>query len=129
MATWRGINPPFLGGAQNVLSFQEDDRLIKNDLKQLYLTLPGERYRRPDFGTLLRAFPFEFAEDAGLSQLKQSLKSATDRFEDRVTFTDAIFKVKPDDHLVEVTVIVTSNADKLTKYFIEIKLETGGRRG
>ena len=54
MATYFGQNPPFVGGAEKVLSRQEDIRLIKNDILQLIMTSPGERVHRPNFGTAVR---------------------------------------------------------------------------
>jgi hypothetical protein len=51
---WFGFNPPFIGGQQKVMSRQEDLRLIKNDLLQLLLTVPGERVHRPTFGSPIR---------------------------------------------------------------------------
>ena len=51
MVNFYGFNPPFLGGNQNVLSRQEDVRLIQTDILQLLLTSPGQRVMRPNFGT------------------------------------------------------------------------------
>ncbi len=84
-ATFFGMNPPFIGGAQNVLSRQEDERLIKNDLLQLIMTIPGERVMRPEFGVSLRSFVFEQLVGADLASLELELVQQIQRQEPRVT--------------------------------------------
>ena len=63
-----GFNPPFIGGPNNVLSRQEDQQLIKNDLLQLLLTSPGERAYRPTFGTAIRSTVFEQLDNVSLHE-------------------------------------------------------------
>lgn len=41
------------------MSRQEDDQLIRNDILQFLMTIPGERVMRPDFGVHLRDAVFE----------------------------------------------------------------------
>lgn len=84
-AIFFGFNPPFMGGAQNVVSRQEDERLIKNDVLQLLLTEPGERVMRPDFGVRLRSFVFEQSTSADVITLQGHIESAIAAFEPRVT--------------------------------------------
>lgn len=121
-----GINPPFLGGAQGVLSRQVDDRLIKNDLLQLILTLPGERVHRPAFGTLLRAIPFDTMDDAGLSRLALNIETAIETYEDRVIVDSVTASLSDEGLTVNVFVAVSLVSNPLTKYFIEIAANQGG---
>lgn len=71
-----GFNPPFVGGQQKFLSRQEDERLIKNDLLQLLLTLPGERVMRPRFGVNLRNVVFEQLDDITIELLREEVATA-----------------------------------------------------
>ena len=75
-ATVFGFNPPFLTSSGRVLPFQTDIRIIKNDLRQLLLTVPGERIMRPNYGTPLRSFLFEQASSEDLEQLKDDIRAA-----------------------------------------------------
>lgn len=84
MAIFYGMNPPFIGGPQNILSRQEDEKLIKNDLLQLILTVPGERVHRRTFGTPLRSFVFEQLTQADLDSLRAEMMAAIEEFEPRV---------------------------------------------
>lgn len=84
-AAWRGYNPPFFGGPANVMSPQSDERLIKNDLLSLLLTVPGERRNRRDYGCRLRLFVFEPANDGLADDLRNEIARAITKYEPRVT--------------------------------------------
>jgi phage baseplate assembly protein W len=99
-AHWFGYNPPFLGGTQQVLSRQEDERIIKNDLLQLIMTVPGERLHRPNFGTILKASIFEPFDAQTLMRIRQSIIEAIATHEPRV---------------VGVRVFLETNKDTITK--------------
>lgn len=80
-----GYNPAFYGGSNIILSRQEDDQIIKNDILQLLLTIPGERVHRPNFGTRLRSVLFDQLDGATVTGLEQDVKYALSRNEPRVT--------------------------------------------
>jgi len=79
-----GFNPPFFGGHQNVMSRQAGDRLIKNDVLQLLLTVPGERVMRPDWGTLIKATLFENVDDEVVNRLQANIVEKLGTYEPRV---------------------------------------------
>lgn len=79
-----GFNPPFIGGPEKVMSRQEDDKLIKNDVLQLLLTVPGERVHRPDWGVNLRNFVFEQLDSGDLLSLRQEILDKIARYEQRI---------------------------------------------
>jgi phage baseplate assembly protein W len=87
-----GFNPPFFGGNSNIMSPQEEERLIKNDLIQLILTFPGERVFRPDFGTITRGKVFDMNTSVDLSLLRENIIEAIEEFEPRVSLTDVIIE-------------------------------------
>lgn len=76
MANFYGMAPPWVGGQQGVLSRQEDDRLIKNDIYQLLTTTPGERVHRPNFGTIVMMSLFEPLTDSILDDIRSSILQA-----------------------------------------------------
>ena len=90
MARFFGYNAPYIGGQQNILSRQEDERIIRNDLIQLLLTSPGERVMRPDFGTGIRRFLFENMDRNSLEWLSDDIRDAVGRYERRVRVSDVI---------------------------------------
>jgi phage baseplate assembly protein W len=83
-ARWFGFNPPFFGGQEGVLSRQEDERLIKNDILQLLLTVPGERVMRPAFGTELRTAVFDMNDTTTVETIRQNIVNVINNYEPRV---------------------------------------------
>jgi phage baseplate assembly protein W len=102
MSSFYGFNPPWLGGTQNVMSPQTDERLIKNDILQLIMTVPGDRVMRDDFGVNLRNYVFEPMDPSSVSGLELELRTKLARYEPRVAFT--IVKVIPDSQRNGMTV-------------------------
>ena len=113
MAKFFGFNPPFLGGAQNVLSRQEDERLIKNDYLQLLLTAPGERVMRPSFGTNIRPFLFDLMDQRSKDDLENSIRSATERFELRINIRDIDIRFNDDNSTtITISFVINTNPGK-----------------
>jgi phage baseplate assembly protein W len=118
-AKYFGYNPPFIGGPQNIMSRQEDERLIKNDILQLLLTVPGERVMRPDYGVNLRNFVFEQMVNRDLSQLRQEIKRGITEYEPRVNVEDVYIKRDDDNNRIELRVIVNLKKDPKKQLTIE----------
>jgi len=85
MSEWFGINYPFNGGIQNILSKQIGTRIIKNDLLQLFFTNPGERVYRSDYGVGIRLYLFDQLDDNSAGNIKDRIRSQVERFEPRVS--------------------------------------------
>ncbi len=103
-AFYFGFNPPFRDN-RGVLARQEDSRLIKNDILQLLLTIPGERVHRPTFGTILRTSVFDPLTDANVATLEQSIQRALILNEPRLNNPQVHITVDRDKSLVNVRVI------------------------
>ena len=127
-ATFFGYNPPFFGGSQNVLSRQEDDRLIKNDILQLLLTVPGDRVMRPDFGVNLRNFVFEQLTQIDLFSLQDEIREAITVQEPRVNVDSVELTRDDDNNRLSIRIIVTLRKDpkkQLTiEHFIDLVTES-----
>ena len=119
IATYFGFNPPFFGGPQNVLSRQEDDRLIKNDILQLLLTIPGERVMRPDFGVNLRNFVFEPLTRADLSTLQDNIEEEIAAQEPRVIINSVELTPDADTNRLKIQIVVTIRKDPKKQLTIE----------
>ena len=121
MASVIGYNFPFLNES-NVLSPQADERIIKNDLKQLLLTRPGERVMRPDFGTPIRDTVFEPLDNPTLVILRNGIKSAIDRFEPRVRVREIKLNTNVDTGYLEVIVFASLTRDPNRIISVDIAL-------
>lgn len=125
-ARFFGFNPPFIGGTQNVMSRQVDSRLIKNDLLQLLMTLPGERVYRPNFGTRLRAVVFETVSDDDLVGLAQDIRAAIATNEDRVKVDNITCTSQTEGQSISVRLDVSLTDQPLIKYLIELTFNQNG---
>lgn len=126
-ATYYGFNPPFLGGPEGVLSRQEDDRLIKNDILQLLLTVPGERVMRPSFGVNLRNYVFEPGSDAELSILRSEIINQIENEEPRVNIDFVEIQPDLDNNKLQIKISVFLRKDPKRRLTIErfIDIATG----
>ena len=118
-ATYYGFNPPFLGGAENILSRQEDERLIKNDILQLLLTIPGERVMRPDFGVNLRNFVFEQMTTQDMNNLRSEIETQITIQEPRVVVDSVVVSRNDDENRLEIVIIVYFKRDPKRRMTIE----------
>ena len=103
-AEFYGFNPPFFGGPQNILSRQEDDQIIKNDILQFILTVPGERVMRPSFGVNLRNVVFDPGDIESMIDLQSDIREAL---------------LANDPRLSDVSVDITQN-DDLNKMVVRV---------
>lgn len=101
-----GFNMPFNGGPQNILSRQSDDKLIKNDILQLLLTIPGERVMRPNFGVPLRSFLFEKMTQNDFLALEDAIIEALKNQEPRVSIDTVSVSSNNDRNGIDVKVVV-----------------------
>lgn len=124
MADYYGFNPPFIGGPQNVMSRQEDRQLIKNDILQLLLTVPGERVNRPNYGTPLRSFVFENNTVAGIDALRVDIREAILNFEPRVGIERLEITQDADAHTLKLLLIVFLHKDPKVRLTIERFIES-----
>jgi phage baseplate assembly protein W len=120
-----GFNPAFYGGPNGILSRQEDQQLIKNDLLQLLLTVPGERVYRPTFGTILRSSIFEQLDDRQLSFIRDSILESVRTHEPRITVTK--LNLTATDNSNEIRIILVASINASPNLYISIdRLVSGG---
>jgi len=100
-AKYFGFNAPFFSNGR-ILDYQEDVRLIKNDLIQLILTSPGERIMRPTFGTRTRRTLFEGITNGTLSILRDDIFNAINRWEPRVIINNLNIVNQADENKITI---------------------------
>jgi len=104
MAQFYGFNPPFIGGPQNIMSRQEDQRLIKNDILQFLRTTKGERVHRLNFGTRLRTTVFDTLTPADLTLLQNEIATDLQAEEPRIVVRFVQIQQDADQHTYRVYV-------------------------
>jgi phage baseplate assembly protein W len=101
-ATYFGFNPPFLTASGQIMPVQTDERLVKNDLLQLLLTVPGERPFRPNFGSPVKQALFEPADALSTSNLRNGIARAVTLNEPRVTLTEIRVNILSDINKLQI---------------------------
>lgn len=128
---WFGFNAPFYGGLEKVMSRQVDERLIKNDLLQLIMTVPGERFGRPDFGTNLRITTFEQMDQETLDELSDDIANQIRKYEPRVTITSVLIQKDEDRNLINVKIYgyvnIKNNYTEINSLLLELNMPLNRR--
>lgn len=122
-ARWFGFNPPFFGGPEKVMSRQEDEKLIQNDILQLLLTVPGERVMRPTFGVELRTAVFDMNDDITVDNLKASIMTAIANEEPRVNLLVLELTRVPNQNKINIYLSAQVKNDPTTVINIERTLD------
>ena len=78
-----GFPPRFNRGGQSVAMVAEDED-IKQSLKLLLLTTPGERVMHPEFGCGIRSMVFDTMDTATITAIQDFIQRAVLFFEPRV---------------------------------------------
>ena len=118
---WFGYNPPFFGGQQGVMSRQAGLRLIKNDLQQLILTLPGERIMRPTFGTILRSTVFDNITEEDLVIIGDQILEAINTFDTRVN-ANVSFEMDEDNHVAWFRIVVQVKDGEASEFTLVLEV-------
>ena len=141
-AIYFGFNPPFYTPVESgvntnlsnpepnrylgILPRQSDIRLVKNDILQLLLTLPGERVHRPNFGTTLRSTVFEPMTSRVLSDLRTNIISAINTNEPRLINVDVQLTTIPKDLQLNITVIGNMSYDPTAQFLLNTSVPAPG---
>lgn len=128
-ANYFGFNPPFVGGPSGILSRQEGEKLIKNDLLQLLLTLPGERVMMPSFGTELRATIFDQLDQATVEMLKLDVSQAIAQYEPRVSVRSILFKPDYEKHGLAIRIVYVMLTEPAKIQNLDTFINNGGQNG
>ncbi len=102
------IYNPSLGYAikGNDLKADYDENAIKNSLKNLFNTKPGQRFLFPLYGLDLNQFLFEAITPINAQLIGEKIASSIDKFEPRVSVVNINVVADPENNLYDITIIV-----------------------
>ncbi|RHI92157.1 GPW/gp25 family protein [Phocaeicola vulgatus] len=99
-------------------SYEQD---IKESLRILFSTSPGERVNRYDYGCPLRRYVFEPLTAQTLVRMRNDITRAVILFEPRITLEDVSFEEQPLEGLLLIhltyTVVRTNNRNNMVYPF------------
>jgi phage baseplate assembly protein W len=102
----QGLSFPPRIGADGRLAWSADEDNVRESVRVILLTEPGERLMREEFGCGLKRFLFEPNTSTTRELIRERIIQAITRWEPRVTLQDVI--VAADDEnsrLVEISVL------------------------
>ena len=84
-----------------------DERAIRNSLRNLFNTLPGQRFLFPLYGLDIYQWLFEPITEINGQMIGERIVTAIDKYEPRVKLERCNVVAKPDDNEYEITIIVS----------------------
>ena len=111
----------------NDLLVDFDESAIKNSLRNLFNTRPGQRFLFPLFGLDLYQFVFEPITNDNARSIGELIVSSIKKYEPRVTLRECNITPYPDDNLYDITLVVqipTFNTVLTLNSSLDIKTQT-----
>jgi len=84
-----------------------DESAIRNSLKNLFNTKPGQRFLFPLYGLDLNQFLFEAVTEENGQSIGEKIVTSIEKYEPRVTLIKCNVVAKPDDNEYDITIIVS----------------------
>ena len=102
----KGMSFPPRVGADGRIAWSMDEDNVRESMRVILLTEPGERLMREEFGCGLRRFLFEPNTPTTRELIRERVTAALTRWEPRVTVDDVVVSAGSDDaRLVEILVL------------------------
>jgi phage baseplate assembly protein W len=80
---------------------------VKNSVKNIILTTPGEKPFDPTFGCSLRKYLFEPADAITKSLIRQEIEYSLQLHEPRIRVNEIIISEQPDNNTLAITLDIT----------------------
>ena len=83
-----------------------DESAIRNSLRNLFNTKPGQRFLFPLYGLDLYQFLFEAVSEFNGQLIGEKIVTSIENFEPRVSVVECNVIAKPDDNEYDITIVV-----------------------
>lgn len=91
---------------QNDIAVDYDESAIRNSLKNLLNTKPGQRFLFPTYGLDLHQFVFEPITQPNAQLIGEKIVKAIEIFEPRVYLKECTVDLYPNDNQYEITLVI-----------------------
>ena len=108
---WAGIGLPWGTSIPSVIEPKDDFDVVKSSILWIILTGVGQRVMEPEFGSYLPYLVFEPNDLESVSQVKEAIREAITRWDDRVEFVD--FSVQPHENEMRCSVLFKFATDRI----------------
>ena len=90
----------------NDIKADYDENAIKNSLRNLFNTKPGQRFLFPLYGLDLNQFLFEAITPINAQLIGEKIVTSIEKFETRVTVVNVNVVADPENNLYEIDIVV-----------------------
>lgn len=126
MSDLKGFPYPLTTSARGYFFTQTGVDVLKADLLQLLLTNPGERVMMPEYGTPLRRLLFQPADAILVSETRETIIQAINRWEPRIAVTALDVSVDPDSNMLNINIEFRDPGNISLIENLELELPVGG---
>lgn len=91
----------------NDIKVDYDEAAIKNSLRNLFNTKPGQRFLFPKYGLDLNQFLFESVSKENGQIIGEKIVTSIETFEPRVELRQVSVVAKPDDNEYDITIMIS----------------------
>lgn len=111
--------PPVL--TENGIKISAYEQDIRESLRVLFSTSPGERVNRYDYGCNLRQYAFEPQSEQLMVRMRNEISRAVILYEPRIELEDVSFEERPEDGVLLIhltyTILRTNNRNNMVYPF------------
>ena len=104
-----------------------DESAIRNSLRNLFNTKPGQRFLFPLYGLDLSQYLFEPVSEFNGQLIGEKIVSSIKKYEPRVTLLECNIEARPDDNEYDITIIISIPAFNTTasiNTLLDVKTQT-----
>jgi len=104
MVWWKDIDIELNRKNDGDIEDYTDEEAIKQSLKNIFMTLQGQRRRLPTFAMNLHFLLFDPIDEITAREIGENILSAIQIWEDRVVLDDILVKPNPDDSRYDISI-------------------------
>lgn len=112
---------------ENDIQVDYDSTAIKNSLRNLFNTRPGQRFLFPAYGLNLDRYLFEAITDENAETIGETIVRSIERYEPRVKLELCTVKPDPDQNQYDISIIISIplfNTTATINSLLDVKTQT-----
>lgn len=101
---WSDLDPNYKTDGQGNIKINKNVEAVMGAIDNILRTSPGERVLLSDFGCRIDSMLFDNMNSALMNWLSREIRSAIERWDNRVIVTQVDFLENPDMHTVSISI-------------------------
>lgn len=122
----KGVAFPPRVGPDGAMAWSEGETNVRENVRVILTTEPGERLRRPAFGAGLNRFLFEPNTVATRYSIQERIETALRQWEPRVRTESVVVEVDPDDQQAAIATVTYRLVATQVVERVSLSVQLGG---